>query len=242
MAASPIARRPPASRPRSASCSLRLFVCGETAVVVEQDAARRGRGAYVIAIGAATELLVEIPHSFSDLDTLPLGRELRDASRARALAISTLHRRGMAGYGDSDSRIPPKGHADVAHDADSTFQAFTAAWLATHPQDLVVQLHGFADRRVDADVVVTTGDKAPTAAWARTIRDALRRLLPGRTVAAYPDDVDDLGATTNAQGRAIRGANGRFLHIEMSGSLRESLRRRASDRDRFIAGLAKALR
>ena len=227
--------------PKARAIGLHLVVCGDSAVVTEDDAARRGRGAYVIAIGEASELLVQIPHSFSDLDTLPLGRELRDAARARALAVSTLHRRGMAGYGDSDTRVPPKGHADVAHDPDSTFQAFTAAWLEAFPDRLVVQLHGFADRRVDADVVVSTGDKAPAAPWARAVRDQLRRLLPGRTIAVYPDDVDDLGATTNAQGRAVRAASGRFLHVEMSGSLRESLRRRKGDRGRFIAGLARAL-
>ena len=227
--------------PKARAIGLRLFVCGDSAVIVEDDAARRGRGAYVIALGDAAEILVQVPHSFSDLDTLPLGRELRDTLHPRALAVSTLHRRGMAGYGDSDTRVPPTGHADVAHDPDSTFQSFTAAWLATYADRLVVQLHGFADRRVDADLVVSSGAKAPAPPWTRAVRDQLRRLLPGRTIAAYPDDVDDLGATTNAQGRAIRAAGGRFLHVEMSASLRESLRRRKSDRGRFIAGLARAL-
>jgi hypothetical protein len=85
------------------------------------------------------------------------------------------------------------------------------------------------------------GTRTRAEPWARSVRDGLRRLLPGRTIAIYPDDVDDLGATTNSQGRAIRAAGGRFLHIEMAASLRTSLRRRAGDRGRYIAGLAKAL-
>ena len=66
--------------------------------------------------------------------------------------------------------------------------------------------------------------------------------FPGRTIAVFPDDVDDLGATTNSQGRALRAGAHRFLHIEMNASLRTALRRRATDRGRFIAGLGKALR
>jgi hypothetical protein len=228
--------------PRAAAIGLRLIPCGDAVVVVEDDAARRGRGAYVVSLApAAAPLLVQIPHSFSDRYTLPLGRELFAASRARAVAFSTLHRRGAAGYGDNDNRVPARGHADVAHDADSTFQSFTHAWLAGAPRGLVVQLHGFADRRVDADLVVSPGSRAPAPPWATAVRDGLRRLLPGRSVAVYPDDVDDLGATTNAQGQAVRAAGGRFLHVEMSFSLRESLRRRAGDRARFLAGLAGVL-
>ncbi len=232
----------PALAPRAAAIGLRLVACGDAAVVVEEDGARRGRGAYVVSLAPGpAQLLVQIPHTFSDRYTLPLGRELFAAAGARAIAFSTLHRRGSAGYGDSDSRVPPRGHADVAHDPDSTFQAFTAAWMAVQPAGLVVQLHGFADRRVDADVVVSPGTRAPAPPWARGVRDDLARLLPGRIVAVYPDDVDDLGATTNSQGQAVRAAGGRFLHVELSFSLRESLRRRSGDRARFIAGLAKAL-
>jgi len=231
-----------APAPRAAAIGLRLVACGDAAVVVEEDGGRRGRGAYVVALAPSpAQLLVQIPHSFSDRYTLPLGRELFAAARARAIAFSTLHRRGAAGYGDNDNRVPPRGHADVAHDADATFQSFTHAWMAVQPAGLVVQLHGFADRRVDADIVVSPGTRAPAPPWARAVRDGLSRLLPGRTVAVYPDDVDDLGATTNVQGRAVRAAGGRFLHVEMSFSLRESLRRRVGDRARFIAGLAQVL-
>jgi len=223
---------------------MRLIVDDQTATVVENDAKRRGRGVYVIALGAAPrELLIQIPHSFSDVYTLPLGRELFEASGARAIAFSTLHRRGVAGYGDNDNRVPPQGHADVAHDPESTFQSFTLAWGATQrPQALAVQLHGFADHRVDADIVVSAGTKTPAPAWAVAVRDALQQMMPGRVIAVYPNDVDDLGATKNAQGRALRAVKQRFLHVEMSGSLRESLRRRNGDRGRYIAGLAKALR
>ncbi len=232
----------PQLAPRAAAIGLRLVPCGDTAVVVEQDGARRGRGAYVVSLAPGpAALLVQIPHSFSDRYTLPLGRELFTAARARAIAFSTLHRRGAAGYGDSDRRVPARGHADVAHDADSTFQSFTVAWMGARPRGLVVQLHGFADRRVDADVVVSPGTRTPAPPWARGVRDDLARLLPGRSVAVYPDDVDDLGATTNSQGQAVRAAAGRFLHVELSFSLRESLRRRSGDRERFIAGLTKAL-
>lgn len=227
--------------PAATAQGLQLVVCERMAIVIEQPTQRRGRGAYVVALGDARELLIEIPHSFSDLHTLPMGRELFAATNARALAVSTVHRRGQAGYGDDDRRVPPKGHADVAHDANSMFQALTVAWVEAFPGALVVQLHGFADHRVDADIVLSTGAKTPAPGWAREVRERLRALVSGRTVALFPDDVDELGATTNSQGRAIRAANGRFLHIEMAGSLRDSLRRRAGDRERFIAGLGGAL-
>jgi hypothetical protein len=211
------------------------------ACVVEQPAARRGRGAYVVRLGTAEDLLVQTPHSFSDSHTLPMGLDMFRRSRARVLATSTLHRRGAAGYGDSDGRRPPpRGKSDVAHDARSTFQAMTLAWLDTSTGP-VVQLHGFSDGRTDADIVLSTGAEAAAPAWVRGVQKHLASLLPGRVVAVYPDDVHDLGATSNAQGKAVRAASGRFLHVEMNASLRESLRRRKADRGRYVDRLADAL-
>jgi hypothetical protein len=225
----------------AAAQGFKLVVCDTTAVVVEEASARRGRGAYVIALGPATELLIQIPHSFSDLHTLTMGRELFALAQARVLAISTVHRGGHVASFDSDDPRMKGGGADVAHDAQSTFQAMTLAWLAVHGDRTVVQLHGFGDRRVYADVVVTTGADQPASPWLLGFRDRLRALLPSRIVAAFPNDVDDLGATTNSQGKAVRAANGKFLHVEMSASLREALVRHDGDRHKFLAAMLPLL-
>jgi hypothetical protein len=231
--------------PTAARLGLELRVCpegsGKVACVVEPREGRRGRGAYLIRIGAARELLVQTPHSFSDRDTLPMGLEMFRATQARALATSTLHRRGVAGYGDPGGRRPPpKGKSDVASDPRSTFQGMTLGWLDAGG-GTVVQLHGYADGRTDADVVLSTGAEASAPDWVRRVKRELSELMPGRVVAVYPDDVHDLGATGNVQGRATRAVLGRFLHVEMTASLRESLRRRSSDRAAFVERLGEAL-
>jgi len=212
--------------PVAARHGLRFIICSDTVVVAEEPTARHGRGAYVIALGDASELFIQVPHSFTDLRTFEMGIEMFAASHARALAVST---------------VPRDAKADVAHDPSSMFQSVTAAWLAVTPQDPIVQLHGFGDTRVFADAVVTSGASERGAPWLLAIRDRLRALLPGRIIAAFPDDVNDLGATTNSQGHIVRATGGRFLHIEMSASLRESLRRRDADRRKFLDELAASL-
>lgn len=222
---------------------------GPYALVTELPTARRGAGAYVIRIGRVrTETIVQAPHTFSDEGTLPLAVALFRAADARALAVNTVHRRGQAGQvpvqleqpSDESSTAPPQGGADVAHDEEATFQAMTTATLLMGGARSVVQLHGYADGRVAADVVLSAGRKGSGAPrWLRAARSQVAQALPGAQVVVYPDDVDRLGARTNVQGKITRRARARFVHVELGASLRNRLRDDEDACHALIAALAR---
>jgi hypothetical protein len=72
-------------------------------------------------------------------------------------------------------------------------------------------------------------------------RAALEAVV-GPRVMVYPDDTNELGATTNVEGMAVRRAGGRFLHVEMDGELRRSLRTNGGLRRRALDALAASFR
>ena len=197
---------------------------------------RRGGGAYVVRKGSASSLIVEAPHTFYDEGTLPLACEMFQRTRARALFINTVHR-----YKTSPAGADGKHPSDMAHAAASAFQAATEAAVEVVPHVAVLQLHGFADRKLGARAVVSTGEKrAGGALVARTAR-ALEAVV-GPRILRYPDDTNELGATTNVQGAIVRRAGGTFLHIEMDDVLRRDLLRDAALRGRALDALGTTLR
>lgn len=222
----------------------RARVDGSLLVITEDPSDRRGAGAYVIRIGPAAELYVQAPHTFSDVGTGELAIALFERAHARALFVNTVHRRGKAGEAaatDEDSP-PPQGSSDVAHDEESTFHSATLAALGTVPGSsaaTLIQLHGFADRRVEADVVLSQGKKGSGApVWLNSLKSDLSRALPDARIAAYPDDVERLGARANVQGKAARRHAVRFVHVELGASLRARLK---DDPTAFLDAVVGAL-
>jgi hypothetical protein len=195
---------------------------------------RRGAGAIALRIGRAAPVLVQAPHTFFDMGTLPVALDAFDGGRCRALLINTVHRyasgRGEAGGTDGDEDAND-AVSDVAHAPASFFLAGHRALLAAEAGAWTVQLHGFADDRAPGvDVIlsasVTTAPLGPVAARARAVL--------GDSVRLYPDEIRVLGALKNVEASASRAAGAPFLHVEMSRALRdrlgsdEALRRRAA--------------
>ncbi len=222
-------------------------------VVLLVESAPRGAGAYLVRIGAARATFVQAPHSLSDEGTLGIALAVYRALDARALAVSSLHRRNCGRPGPAvaggqmrsgiDREDAPAAHrcgADVAHDGSSTFQRMTLAFLTGVPGATVAQLHGFADARAPHDVILSAGDGSPAPAWLSAATRRLAGALPDARVVAFPDGVTVLGGTTNQQGRATRRHGARFVHIELSGSLRGELRGGPARR-KFAAALSAAL-
>lgn len=212
-------------------------------VVLERPEARRGAGAYVFRVGeVARETFVQAPHAFSDVGSGELALALWRAADARAYGCNTVHRRGRAGLVPAAAEeAPDPGGADVAHDAESTFQMVTLAWLAAGDARSLVQLHGFSDGRAAADVVLSAATRVAAPAWLDGLRAHVAAALPAIRVARYPDDVEVLGARTNVQGRAARRAGARFLHVELSATLRRALAEDAAAREALLLAIAMVL-
>jgi hypothetical protein len=192
---------------------------------------RHGGGAYVVRKGSSSNLLVQAPHTFFDEGTFPLACELFQRTKARALYINTAHR-----YKAS----PPGGDraaADVAHSPQTLFQAATEGAADAVSKISVVQLHGFADRKLGGRAVVSTGEKNAGSPYVAKVAAALEAVV-GPKILKYPEDTSELGATTNVQGAVIRRAGGRFLHIEMADGLRRDLGGNASLRAKALDALA----
>lgn len=206
-------------------------------VLVREGARRRGGGAYVFRAGAASRSIVQAPHTFFDEGTLPLACELFARGNAAALFINTAHRYKSASK--TPSGVFP---ADVAHARDSLFQAATEGMLRARAaqKPVVVQLHGFGEREAEGAVVLSGGVRRFGLANVAAAQAALARVIDGG-VLRFPDDQNDLGATTNVQGALVREAGGQFLHIEMGAPLRRALLSNPIYRASVLATLADAM-
>lgn len=196
---------------------------------------RRGGGAYVVRKSGTSSLVVQAPHTFYDEGTFPLACELFQRTHARALFINTVHRYKAAPQ-TSDGKHP----SDMAHAPATTFQSATEAAVEVVPKVSVVQLHGFADRKLGARAVVSTGEKRGGSQVVARVAKALEGIV-GPRILKYPEDTNELGATTNVQGAIVRRAGGQFLHIEMDDGLRRDLLHDATLRAKALDALGTIL-
>lgn len=196
-------------------------------LTVQELATRReGRGFYAFATGRSGEHALTAPHRFSDVKTGEIALDWMRAGPLRAAAWSTVGRYQGARAGGESS--------DLAHRADTHFVAFTVAyaqWAAERPgAHLVLQLHGFDAAKYDAAempggtrLIVSAGTRSAPPA----VRDYARQLAARiEGVRRYPEEIQVLGGTTNAVGRALRDlkcANVSFVHLEAGVELRSLL-------------------
>lgn len=189
----------------------REITAGEESLWLLSDPEGRegGRGWYLFRADHPSSIALEAPHARNDLHTGIIALRLFLAGQGRVLAASTITRH----------------RADVAHLEDTFFHAFTLAFARSCPTGLVVQLHGFAARNhpaADGEIVASDGTRSPEP-W---LTDLVQQLQTTTALPAlaYPRDTTRLGATGNAQGRALRQTGRcRFLHLELSRELRERL-------------------
>lgn len=180
----------------------------------------KGHGVVVFRTQSARPYIIEVPHSFADLDTLPLGLSLFRTLKATALIVNGTQRR----VGCSDGQEPCP--ADVAHAPSSYFHGAHLALTHAMPQLVPIAVHGFeVDSERDPLLILSA---AGTNTETQRIADALTavlRPLADVPVKRFPEEIDRLGGTTCVQAQAQREASGRMLHLEFSRSLRESLRK-----------------
>jgi len=165
----------------------------------------RAWGWYLVDRSAPPRLVIEVPHPNSDLHTEEVGLALYRSVPGSVLLVAGAHRKA----GD--------GAADVAHHADSMFQA-VASDLAGRglPQ---VQLHGFHDDNLpDSDVVVSPGASEP-GGYVRRVADQLAEDF--QVCRSWRQDCGRLEGTTNVQGRDAAERGTPFVHVEISRTIRD---------------------
>ena len=199
-------------------------------VLREAGDKRRGRGFYLFRQGTAWPAALMMPHAFTDEDTGRIGLRLMLEGRIAAAAWNTVRRRPAAGGSAAVNQ-------DLAHLPASGFTAFTRAVARTRPNGLLLQLHGFAEKRkgktLTAAAVVSSGTATPSVK-ARTFTACLRRET-GREILLYPDGPEDLGGTTNVSGRIVRGlGQDGFIHLELARSYRRELRDQPDKRQQLL--------
>ncbi|MEJ7746916.1 MAG: hypothetical protein WKF61_09230 [Luteimonas sp.] len=193
----------------------------------EATPAFRGWGAYAFRLGGGRRLVLQAPHSESDIGTARIGLGLYAHALGRAVALNSAHR-----------SLPD---ADQAGAADTPFVMFTQEALRAGPDTLVVQLHGFGE--ATARKYGLTGDTMVASNATREPDPALRAFancarVAGIDVRLFPEEAAYPGGTRNAVGRLVRHyPEARFMHLEMGVSLRASLVREPSRLQAFAACL-----
>ncbi len=179
--------------------------------LVEDPAQKRGAGAVVLRPRAVRRVIVEAPHIFHDKHTLPIAAHVFEALGARALLINTVHRHRSEG-------------ADVAHADVSMFLGAHEALTRADPKSVAIQLHGFSHSRNPSLKGVDAIMSAARTSFDLTL--VAGRLAPAihpLVVKRYPEEVDQLGGTTNVEAKASAALGASFVHIEMSDPLRDAL-------------------
>ena len=196
-----------------------------------------GRGVYSLRQKPARALAITAPHSEADRDTGTLAGILFEETSARAAAWNSAPRRGSSDCGPA---------IDLTDLEDHPFTAFALAFAEAQPDGSIIQLHGFERTRRstleahDAAVIVSNGTERPDAALLE-LADCLSRVSAPATVLVHPGDTSELGALTNAQGRALREAGfAGFVHLELSASWRETLLSDDARRKNFAHCLVEA--
>jgi len=191
----------------------------DSGIYLLSDGEKRGWGHFLLAPRRSSTLLLQAPHQFHDLRTGQIAVALFERGVGKALALNSTHRYR---FGKDTPR------ADWAHHPLSPLNAFTRAFLAHYRQGTVVQLHGYAEKKRDSsvarqsDVILSSGQRWPQPGMLK-----LAQCLTDNTdwqILRYPLDVGELGGTTNVQGRLMASlGNLRFIHLELSANLRQTL-------------------
>jgi hypothetical protein len=218
--------------------------------VIEEPNHRQGRGIFIWRCGAvAEERIVQVPHSFFDEGTLPIGRAVAAAS-ARALFVNSVHRypggvppkQASEEEDAGEDRSAEAAISDLAHQTESTWQVMTASALDHFSPCVVLQVHGFADRiaaaRQETGMVVSASVASAGKQAAEQLATRLGATLNGIRVCLYPRDTRVLGGSRNAQAKLVAAhPPAIFLHLEIARAVRRRLTSDEAFRDAFVSAV-----
>lgn len=190
---------------------------GDLVVVSEAPGEIRGRGLY--AFFSQGRHALQAPHVPTDGLTGEILLEYAQDRLPRALAWNTV----------------PRSRGDMAHLFDTDFIEFSRAFALAHPNEKIIQLHGFDadDRKTEAasgsGAIVSATHRRPSNELRQAV-NCLRDQVESAT-RLYGEDVRELGGTTNTVAKALRaGGYEHFIHLEAALPLRERLLADATQR------------
>jgi hypothetical protein len=194
-------------------------------------------GIYYVRQDMTVPVLLQAPHAKNDRLTGDIVLEMMRESEFAAAALSGQSRFLRDEEGEQ---------TDLAHRSDGYFAAFSRAFIDTYADGVIAQLHGFEPGKQEstaaatADLIVSNGTRIPVREVLQ-LRDCLAGQIAG-AVLVFPDDVGELGGTTNAIAAIVHDAGrGRFIHLEMSPGLRERIVGDGDLRRRFAGCLLNAV-
>jgi len=204
---------PPALERAGWRVEWRTFGSEKLRLLREAPEAKRGRG-WMLSRPAGGKLALMAPHRFFDKFTGDVARGVFFRANASFLLENTAHRHWRRAEGEE------YGPSDAAHRTSTALHALAKGALAGRPGLLLAQVHGFNED--DAPLAIVSDGTRDPAGWARSFAEALRTSkIP---VELHGVDGRRLGGTENV----LRPHARRFLHLELSLPLRESLKADAS--------------
>ncbi|MER6216590.1 hypothetical protein ABT213_21370 [Streptomyces sp. NPDC001674] len=166
----------------------------------------RGWGRVYADLDHAPRWSVQVPHPVADSRTELLGARVLRGAPGGVMVLAGAHRN--AGV---------DGAADMAHRTDSVFHGVVDELMRRGLPG--IQLHGFANESFPGrDAVVSTGAGDRATADARQLTAALRG--DGLKVCPAYAERCPLSGKENEQGQVAAGDDVRFLHLELSRSVR----------------------
>ncbi len=177
--------------------------------------------------------IVQAPHIRYESGTQYVARSIFEDTDAFALFMNTAHRYVQK---SEDRHV-----SDLAHNRNTYFHTITKAVCKYFRSALVVQFHGYDTGKykdVDREISVILSDGSKRLSKGPIFQRIIQRFigfLGEDAVGIYGANVFRLGGTTNTQGRYIRKySDDVFIHVEMTGKLRQDFRNREYIRKQFI--------
>lgn len=205
--------------------------------IVLVDSENRGWGEYRFSKTATSNIVLQIPHRYSDRHTGRIAKHIFASKGITSIALNSVSRRTPVNF-DTDLA------ADMAHLPVSFHTAYSRAFAAYYPQGQLVQLHGFDPKKrrsqqgQQANAIVSTGTPRSTA-YLLEAQQCLASL--GLNTLRYPQQVQELGGTTNSIGILMRSlGHGGFTHIELDLETRRRLKNDPAELTEFASCLQGA--
>jgi len=180
-------------------------------LLIISDKFNRGWGFYILRLEKSRDIMLSIPHRFSDLNTGSIGYKLMLNYPFKAIAFNTSNRKIK----------------DVTHSKNVIFNAFHLAFTQIYQKTSLYQLHGFAqEKRKNKDARDTNIILSNTTSNTDSLKKIYEctHIIGDYNIKIFNKDIFELGGVKNAQSSLLK-SNGysNFIHIELDKSFRDSL-------------------
>lgn len=205
-----------------AGLHINVFSQNNSTYIFDAATSCSGNGYFIFNPTAKKQILIQAIHQYSDGPVGDILRHFQEEDSFKALAFNSYRR---------------SAQADITHNEDSYLKQFSLSFMEHYPDAVVIQLHGFLKRKrktasgKEAEIIISNGNKTPS----KQLQEMAGCLSKYWLTKVYPWQVNELGATTNEVGRALRA--GHFIHIEMNTKVRDELLLSKNSRKVFLSCL-----